>query len=301
MMKLCLGTVQFGMDYGVQGAHKPLRETIEQIIDKAIENEIYHFDTAPVYGDAEELLGKYFWKKGCQKQKIISKLTADAFAKQPKEKWRDIVLQNIEKSLKCLNVAMLESYLFHSAAYIFDPDAVKALYSTVKEGFAMRVGVSVYLPQEAMKALEYDEIGVIQIPYNVFDHRLDQCGFFEKAGQKDIKVYARSSLVQGLALMEPETLPEHMKFASGYIKKFRAVCDSYGISPLQAAVSYVGNHRGIDYVVFGVDSREQLEEYIMMRDKPISGEALRKLNLEFETVEERLINPTLWEQKGKRI
>lgn len=293
-MKLCLGTVQFGMDYGVQGAHKPSQKTTDSILNKAIENKIYHFDTAAVYGNAEEVVGSYFLKKGLQGQKIISKLPADAFDGQPKEKWKDIVLQNASKSFKNLHSGTLEAYLFHNAGYIFNEDAVKALHSAVEEGFARHAGVSVYMPAEAMKALEYPEIDIIQIPYNVFDRRLDKCGFFEKADEKGIEVYARSSLLQGLALMEPEILPENMKFASGYLKRFRKICESYGISLLEAAVGYVGKHKGIAYVVFGVDSQEQLKEYVSMRDKSVSDELLKKLEQEFEIVEEKLVNPTLW-------
>lgn len=293
-MKLCLGTVQFGMDYGVQGAQRPSQKTIDNILDKAIQNKIYHFDTAAAYGNAEEVIGNYFLRKGLQGQKIISKLAADVFDGQPKIKWKDIVLQNVEKSLNNLNFDSLEAYLFHNAAYIFDKDAVNALHAVAEEGFARCIGVSVYTPIEAMKALEYPEIDIIQIPYNVFDRRLDKCGFFEKAEEKGIEVYARSSLLQGLALMQPEILPKNMKFASQYLKRFRDICESFGTSLLEAAIGCVGKHKGIDYVVFGVDNPEQLEEYISMRDKPISDELLIRLELEFEVVEEKLVNPTLW-------
>lgn len=293
-MKLCLGTVQFGMDYGVQGAHKPSQEIVDNILNKAIENRIYHFDTAAVYGNAEELIGSYFFRKGYQRQKIVSKLAANVFVGQPKKKWKDIVLRNVMKSLKSLNVSSLEAYLFHNAAYIFDSDAVNALHSVVKEGLARHIGVSVYSPSEAMKALEYQEMDVIQIPYNIFDRRLDKCGFFKDAEKRGVEVYARSSLLQGLALMKPEFLPENMKFASKYLRRFHTTCESYGISPLEAAIGFVGNHRKIDYVVFGVDSEEQLKEYISMRDRSIPDKLLKSLELEFEVVEEKLVNPTLW-------
>ena len=46
--------------------------------------------------------------------------------------------------------------------------------------------------------------------------------------------------------------------------------------------------------MFGVDSQEQLKEYVSMRDKSVSDELLKKLEQEFEIVEEKLVNPTLW-------
>lgn len=296
-MKYCLGTVQFGMDYGIQGAHKPSQESVNRMFDLAIENGIDSFDTAAAYGQAESTLGNYFFQKNFMGNfKVISKLAPNVFYGEKKEKWKNIVIDNIKSSLKRMNVFRLEGYLFHNASYIFDKDAVQALYSVVEEGLSGKVGVSIYTPEEAMKALEYDEIQVIQIPYNLFDHRLDKCGFFEKAKKKGIEIYARSSLLQGLVVMNPQNLSGKMRFAQDYIKKFRLMCAEFGITPLEVAVSYVGGHDGIDYVVFGVDSLEQLKAYILVKSKSIPQELQKRIRIEFDNVEDRLINPVLWNQ-----
>lgn len=121
--------------------------------------------------------------------------------------------------MRKLNIPRLEAFLFHNAEYIFDEAAVRALYCACQEGMAEKIGVSIYTPQEAMKALEYGEIEVIQIPYNVFDQRLDKCGFFEKAKKKGVEVYARSSMLQERLLMDLEGLPERMCFAKTYLRR----------------------------------------------------------------------------------
>ena len=297
-MKLTLGTVQFGMDYGIQGGTQPSKETVNEMLSFAINKGMDHFDTAMAYGNAQEVLGSYRDKypDNAHKMRIISKLAPKAFAEIPRTGWRDTALANIRESLHKLKAEKLEAFLFHNAEYIFDETAVSALISVCTENLAERAGVSIYTPKEAMKALEYEEIEVIQIPYNVFDQRLDQCGFFEKAKEKGVEVYARSSLLQGLIMMDPECLPRPMQFAKTYLESFHAICKEYGVSPLKAAVGYAGSHPGIDHIVFGVDNKTQLQEYLSLQEEKIPEEFIKAIQKKFEETEERLVNPVLWNQ-----
>lgn len=296
-MKLCLGTVQFGMNYGVQGGIRPSKQAISDILSLALDKGIDHFDTASAYGNAEEILGDYRKSNldNAGKMQIVSKLASEAFAGKEKSLWADIAVKHAEASLMRLEISELEAFLFHNAEYIFDENAVQALCTVCQKHMAKKIGVSIYSPREAMKALDYEEIKVIQIPYNAFDQRLDKCGFFEKAERKGVEVYARSSLLQGLMMMDPETLPEKMLFAKKYLEIFKAVCREYQISPLKAAVGYVARHPGIDYVVFGVDNEMQLSEYLSIQGEGIPEDMVNVLQKEFENAEERLVNPALWE------
>lgn len=296
MMRFCLGTVQFGMDYGVQGARRPCYPAVKEIMDYAWSHGIRAFDSAASYGEAQNILGHYLSenKEQLQDVHVVSKLPPNAFDGVAKEKWGSIVVKDARKSLEILGIRKLRAYLLHNAGMVYNEDAVRALYKAQASMSAWKTGVSVYSPQEALKALEYEEISVIQVPYNVFDHRLEQCGFFEKAKKKKVEVYARSTLLQGLLLMDEENLPERVRFAKDYLAGFKRICTKYGISPLQAAVGYVGRNKGVDYIVFGTDSLAQLKEYIAMRGQSIPDEMMLELEKEFEDVEERLVNPALW-------
>ena len=58
--KLILGTVQFGLDYGINNRlGKPSKQKVFEILDYASQNEIKILDTADTYGSATELLGNY--------------------------------------------------------------------------------------------------------------------------------------------------------------------------------------------------------------------------------------------------
>ncbi len=296
-MKFCLGTVQFGMDYGIQGAHRQSYKKIDEIIDYAIEHGIQAFDSASAYGEAEEVLGHYIRHSGLQRKgiKVVSKLAAGQFNNIEKNKWREIAVSSAQHSLDNLSIDILEAYLFHNASCIYEPDAVSALYEVKKKGLSRRVGVSIYSPSEAMKALEYDEIEAVQIPYNVFDQRLDACGFFVKARERNVQVYARSTLLQGLAMMGPEDLPEGMEFAKEYLEDFEAICRKHQKAKLNVAVGFVERHEGIDYTVFGVDNLEQLREYLSMQTETIPDEMIDEIRQRYDAVEERLVNPAMWE------
>lgn len=297
-MKLVLGTVQFGMDYGIQGSKCPAVKEIEETLSYAVAHEICCFDSASAYGNAEKVMGDYIRHHVdiADQMEIISKLSASALKEIPTNAWRDVILKNAEESIKTLGIQRLKAYLFHDASCIYDKGAVKALTGVVNAGLAEKAGVSIYSPEEAIKALEYDEIRVIQIPYNVFDQRLDQCGFFEKAREKDVEIYARSSLLQGLVMMDPDNFPEKVRFAANYIRKFHRICREYDVLPLRGAVGYVLSHPGIDYIVFGVDNKKQLREYIAMQEEGIPKEMENRLRREFANVEERLVNPVLWDK-----
>lgn len=295
-MKLCLGTVQFGMDYGVQEGGRPSETLANEMLAYAFGQGINCLDTAPAYGDAESVIGRFIRKnkEARDKMRIVSKMPSDILENTPDQAWQDKILSHAEHSLSILGINKLYAYLFHNAGYIFKEKAVESLLSVTGRGYAEKTGVSVYTPEEAMKALEYDGIRVIQIPYNVFDQRLDQCGFFPKAKKKGVEIYARSTLLQGLLMMDPDRLPERMRFASGYLKRFLDICNGYGIAPLKAAVGYVGASPGIDYMVFGSDNKTQLAEYISMQEEHIPTEMISDLRAEFETVGEKLVNPVLW-------
>lgn len=295
-MQFCLGTVQFGISYGIQGNGQPQHEKVYDMISYAIDHGIDQFDTASAYGEAEKVLGDYIRMnpERAAKMNIISKLKPNAFVPDEKKDWVRIAVDNAKKSLAQLGIPRFCAYLFHNASFIFDQDAVKALYSIKEEGLTDRIGVSIYTPEEAMKALEYPQIEAIQVPYNLFDRRLDKCGFFKKAKEKSVTVYARSSLLQGLAVMDSNCLPNRVSFAKDYLLHFESICNEFKVSKISAAIGYVAKKQGIDYVVFGVDNLSQLQEYIMLENVDIPEDMINRIDECFADVPEKLVNPVMW-------
>ena len=72
-VSLCLGTAQFGMDYGITNNIGEVNQNqINEIIRKSFLNDISFIDTAQDYGDAEKKLGA---SKYMDKFKIINKFS----------------------------------------------------------------------------------------------------------------------------------------------------------------------------------------------------------------------------------
>ena len=71
--QLCIGSVQFGKNYGVTNNKGKINSLdVSKILRKMIENNIKYIDTAQSYGDAEKVLGSIILNKN--KYKIITKI-----------------------------------------------------------------------------------------------------------------------------------------------------------------------------------------------------------------------------------
>ena len=71
--KIVLGTAQFGMDYGITNSEGKVKDKeISNILKLAESKGINYLDTAPAYGDAENIIGKHLLKY--KTFNIISKL-----------------------------------------------------------------------------------------------------------------------------------------------------------------------------------------------------------------------------------
>ena len=57
-----MGTVQLGLDYGINKKKKPSKEESIKILECAYNNGIKIFDTAQAYGTAEEIIGEFIEK-----------------------------------------------------------------------------------------------------------------------------------------------------------------------------------------------------------------------------------------------
>lgn len=286
-MNYCLGTVQFGMNYGVQGNGRPNLDSIYNILDTAIENKIDTFDTAIAYGEAEKILGQYILDRTIDSKKVRI-ITKD----KSNENLLSLI-SNIENSIKRLNIDKLYGFLFHDSTVVYNKERMTQLIDIKNNGLAEKIGVSIYSPDEAIKALEYD-IDIIQVPYNLFDNRLDKVDFFKKAKSKNIEIYARSSLLQGLALMDYNKLPKNVEFAKDYLIKFDDLCLKSKIDRLNAAVNYVSRNKYIDFIVFGTDNINQLKEYLLIKENVLPNSFIEEIKSNFNNVPDKLVNPTLW-------
>ena len=91
-MQLCLGTVQFGLDYGITGQKKPPQEYAVECLDYATQNGILAIDTAAAYGTAEEVVGTFLAKKTIPRNKLFisTKLLPNILDECPPEDYKRV-------------------------------------------------------------------------------------------------------------------------------------------------------------------------------------------------------------------
>lgn len=296
--KLVLGTVQFGLDYGINNfSGKPRRQKSLKILEFAYEKGIKIFDTAYAYGDAEEILGEFSKSRNVDDIiKIITKLKPNIVS-ESKGAAYDIVAGNLKDSLKRLKRNYVDGYLLHTPEYVRNNEIVDALCDLKKQRLVKNIGVSIYEEEDALYAARLAEVDYIQIPYSIFDQRLDKTDFFKLAKKNNITVFARSAFLQGLFFLSEEKIPSHLENAKPYLRQFDNIIAKYNLSRQQASLLFPLKNKNIDYVVFGVDNIEQLKEDINVAKQNVDfDECSKKLRSAFLDMEKNIIFPSLWKK-----
>lgn len=287
--KLSLGTVQFGLDYGIANKDgKPNDEEVNGIITYLHNNGVNIFDTAMSYGNSEERIGKVF--KGMDNLFIVSKLSSKSFLENAEKE--------VESSLVNLNINSLFGLLLHDNMVLnnWDKGCKTILERLIYKGFVKNFGVSIYSSEEFNKALENSDIKFIQIPFNIFDLRAINEKWFEKAKEKGKLIFIRSIFLQGLLLMNKDNLPSKLLNAKDNLKKFEKLALKFNMSKNQLALSFVDSVAKDSILLFGCDNliqgKENLENYEKL--KSLSQWQIDEIIETFKDLSEDIYLPTRW-------
>ncbi|QED36514.1 aldo/keto reductase [Antarcticibacterium arcticum] len=244
--KIGLGSVQFGISYGISNTHgKTSPKEVEKILDIASSKSINVIDTASSYGTAEQILGNLH--KG--RFDIISKF-------MPTQTNGSISFQ-LEKSLYNLKVDYLYGYMAHRPALLEGRDW-EELQLLKKEGRIKKIGFSFNNPKEFEKLKNSGFIpNVVQVPFNYFDTRFKDLLIELKA--EGCEVHTRSTFLQGLFFMNPENLVAYFNKFKSHINFLQS---TYGNNLQTALLEFVLRQDFIDKVIIGVENVKQLEKNI---------------------------------------
>jgi len=298
--KLSLGTAQLGFDYGIANlSGKPSLDKSFEILETAINVGINCFDTAPSYGDSEEIIGSFVGDISDGESPIIcTKLKIDlADDTDPIGIYLQIK-KNIEESMENLQKNKIPILLLHSASNMTDNGGLilQSLIRLKDEGLVGKIGVSVYSPIEVTKAIDMGVFDAIQIPINIFDHRLIESGILNSLKQHNFIVFARSIFLQGLFFLEPDALPENLKLAREPIIFLRKLAEKYEIGIAEMAVAFVRDLPEISSLVIGVENSIQVLDNCDLIECPkLSYELKDEILNVFSDLSERIINPSLWD------
>lgn len=288
-MKLVLGTVQFGLNYGINNHQgKPSDSSVKSILDKAYTSGITLLDTAEAYGDAQERIGLYHNKYG-SKFKVITKFSPSV------KNLPYNISERVLNDIKILNIDSLYSYMFHSFNDFNDyfNKFEKDLCQLKENGFIQKLGVSLYTNEEIEKVLEFDNIDLIQIPYNLLDNSNKRNEILIKAKQKGIEVHTRSAFLQGLFFKPLSELKGNLILAKPYLSKIIEKTKKKNVSIGKLALNYCTSNKNISNVIIGVDNLEQLIKNLNWIESSVSEDLICSIN-KINVKESYLLNPSLW-------
>jgi hypothetical protein len=260
--RIALGTVQFGLPYGVANTQGQVSyDQAEAMIGAMRTVGIDTIDTAIAYGEAETVLGRI----GISDFRLVSKVPALC---EPACAIDDWVVAQVEASLERLRIPRLSGLMLHAPDDLLGPhgaDLARGLQRAQDAGLAERIGLSVYSPEQLAALVDRLPLQIIQIPLNVFDRRFVETGWLDRLVSDNVEVHARSVFLQGLLLMTSDRVPS--KF-----EPFRALIDGWhawlasdaaaGGAALQACLAHVASYAGISRLVVGADSLAHLQDII---------------------------------------
>jgi aryl-alcohol dehydrogenase-like predicted oxidoreductase len=289
--RLILGTVQFGLPYGVShrgGAVAP--DEVERILATAQRAGVRTLDTAAAYGESERVVGSLETALAFE---IVTK-TLPRRASEPETADLAAIDSAFRASLDKLRRQRVAALLVHDVRNLQGRGGA-ALWTQLEryrqDGLAGRIGVSVYDAAEAEALAARFPIEIVQLPLNVFDQRPVRSGALERLAAGGIVVHVRSPLLQGLLLMPPAELPPVLDRARPAVDRWRAACAAAGATPLAAALGFVLAKPEVSGLVVGVHSSDHLAQCLAAIQQPV---ALRWAS--FASDDPVVIDPRRWTQ-----
>lgn len=285
MIELALGTVQFGLAYGL--SERPQRvsdQYAKDILGLAAQSGIRRLDTAAAYGDIERRLSG-----------LIGDLDFEIVSKIPDLSSQDddlaaFVTASIQSSYDRLGLR-LRGMLFHNAADLKGADG-ELLWQRARQlcdTLDLSLGVSVYDPYDASTGDDLKKFDMVQLPGNALDQRVVDAA----ATLGDAEISLRSAFLQGLLLMPYETAVCRVPAAAGALRRWHNWCAQQDILPLVGALSIVKAMAGVRYCVVGVDDARQLEDILAAWDAAV---AVNGADLAVDSL--AIIDPRYWKVAG---
>jgi len=277
--KIALGTVQFGVDYGINNTDGQIHlGEARKILKLARESGINILDTAYEYGNSEEVLGKI----GVDDCQIITKTSS-------LENGIGQVINDFYQSLEKLNINKVAGLLIHNFHDIQHPqfnDLFKQLKDLKRQGIIQKIGFSTYTPNQVDFLLDNFDFDLVQLPFNVFDNRLVQGGQLRNLKECGVEIHARSIFLQGV-LLNFKNLSNYFITWKEQFMQYQTMAKEDGLSLLEYALNFALNTTEIDKVLVGVDNEKQLRE-IIQSVKRSSDLAPYPIN------EVELLDPSVW-------
>jgi len=271
--KIGLGTVQFGIPYGIsnkRGQTSP--SEVAKILETARVKKVQLIDTASAYGNAEKILGR----NDLSSFKVVSKFMP------PKD--GNSLSHQLEQSLYDLQISSLYGYLAHRPSNLAkNPSTWEDLKTLKEKRFVQKIGFSMNEPGELEALLKLNiQPDIIQVPFNYFDRRFKDMMISLK--RDGCEIHSRSTFLQGLFFMDIDQLDSYFDELIPEIKRLQIKFENLA----GVLLNFVLVQPFIDRVIIGVENRKQ---FIKNIDSLSTFNPLPELT---GNISESLLNPSNW-------
>lgn len=286
MMRLALGTVQFGMPYGVANqTGQVLRSEAQAMLELAAARGVDTLDTAVAYGESEACLGEV----GVRDFKVVTKLPSLPQGLDDVQGW---VRTQVSASMTRIGTSRLYGLLLHRPEQLLETNGAalyRVLQSLKESGQVEKIGVSIYSPKELDLICKSFHLDLVQAPFNLVDRRLHATGWLQRLKEHNVEIHTRSTFLQGLLLMPRTAIPPKFVRWSDLWDSWHHWLVSHQVPAVHACLAFPLSFPEIDRVVVGADSAAQLTELI---DAAGGGGAFALPDLRCD--DDTLVNPSRW-------
>ena len=259
--KLCLGTAQFGLPYGITNEDGQVPElVVGEILSGASICGINMLDTAQAYGDAQTIVGRNLPPN--HSFQVVTKLASQqqqSFSACDIDLWEKDLLVCREQ----LGINSFDALLLHSSDDLrkrgseFLEDWLLGLRD---RGLVKRLGVSIYTCAD-LDEVNYEILDLVQLPLSVYDQRLLNDGTITSLSERGISIHARSIYLQGLLLQPLQRWPSWAtKEMREHHKALINLSRQKNCRLIDLALGFIKDQILVERVVIGVCNVKELSD-----------------------------------------
>ena len=278
--------------WGKEGANTD-EPTNAKAFRAAIESGLPFFDTAEVYGESEERIGRYLQALPPPERSNVQ--LATKYVPLPWHFGQSNVCSHLKASLRRLGVSKVELYQIHGPALSIRPVEIWAhgLADALEAGLCDQVGVSNYNSDQVLRTIDVLEkrghkLASNQIEFSLLKRRPETSGLIKKCAEHGVAIMAYSPLAMGRLCGKTYSEKDDKErfFArSGYtseqlsslIGKLKEVGKAHGgATPAQVALAWTIAKGCVP--IAGAKTAEQAKENVAAAKIALTGDEVAALD-----------------------
>ncbi|KAI1380143.1 putative aldo-keto reductase, partial [Hypoxylon crocopeplum] len=261
-MVTAMGLGLMGLSQGPYGSI-PSDEERFKFLDRAFELGETFWDTSDLYGDSEELIGKWFKRTGKRDQIFLA--TKYGFIKgdptRQTESSYEYTKKACDENLRCLGIDCIDLYYLHSVnPEVPIEESMRALKELQEEGKIKYIGLSTVSSATLRRAVKIAPVTAVQTIYSVFSRQIEGpagTNLLATSRELGVGVVIATPLGRGLITddfgqgaaayddidVRPKLLPhfqaENRERNVAVVARFKALADRKGCTASQLALAWL--------------------------------------------------------------